>query len=726
MRLPAHLLSGVFLFFILFVFCLVSPSNVHASISACSASVDTHTIGAGNDGNFTFNVTNDDSANTVVWVKITRPSAYFTITSGESVEFDIIETAMPPGIVGGFGLLATADSSSQASANWTVEVSDDAEGAGAVTCTGDLGTAIDDGTNPVAIVSLTVSSVTDTSVNISWTTSAAANSTINYGLTSDYGSSEVDETLTTSHSISLSGLTANTSYHYSVSSTDGTYSDTTSDNTFTTAVTGTTSTTTTVVVTTTSSSSTTSSSTTAKAVVDSLAPSVRLTTEFAKSYEEAPKILGRATDNKGVASVEYSLDGGKNWLPVDSISKPNAATVTFDFTPESLDDDNYKVRVRAKDTSGNIGASKEYLMVIDRLPPQVGASISSIGPQILRNTNGIIFGLEGLDQKITLSSIGGATSIDLVSGKSTFSLLKNPDNGLWSGILSFTKSGVYDLTAESIDGADNKTSRKLSTVIILPNGQVTNGKSPIKDAVISIFYKDPVTKQFVLWEASSYGQKNPQMTDENGKYILFMPSGTYYLEINAPQYKRLRTNIFTLNTSLPIDSDFKLTRKKEIVVGSFHIPLPDFSQESVDIALSSEKIFSKASIKDKLIGRAIPDVDIQDGTTRVATASFAGKPTVVSILNSWDPQAFSQISILEGINKDDTNVITIFEQETSSKTSIFKKRGGYSISMLSDVDGKLIEPLFIQSLPMHVFLDRKGFVKNVKYGVLNKDELSKN
>lgn len=713
--------------FVLSIFFLFNSKDSFATISACSASVDTHTVSAGSESTFTFDVTNNDVSNNVVWVKLTRPSAYFTINTGDNQEYNIIETTMQPASSGSFGLMVAADTASQATANWTVEASDDSGGADAISCTGDLGTEINDGSNPVAIVSLTVSSVTDTSVNISWTTSSAANSTVNFGLTSDYGTTESDATQVSSHSISLTGLTANTSYHYSVTSTDGTYSDTTSDNTFTTAVAGSTSTTTTtVVVTQSSSTSSSSSSSSSSSGVDVSSPTVKVLTEFENAFEQAPKITGTVTDNRGVASAEYSLDGGKNWLPVDTVSKVGATSVTYSFTPDFLSDDNYKVKVRAKDTSGNIGVSREYIMVIDRIPPQVGASITSIGPQILQSTNGAIYGLAGLDQKITLSAIGGAVSIDLISGKSTFSLIKNPDNGLWSGILSFANSGVYQLQAVSIDGADNKTVRKLSSVIILPNGHVTNGKSAIKDALISIFVKDPVTKQFVLWDGAAFGQKSPQKTDASGNYKLFMPAGTYYLDIAAKGYKRVKTNIFTLEKSVPIDSDFVMKERRYISIGEVKIPLPDISQESATVELSSEKVIAAATTKNSLVGKAFPDINLKKDDELISASSFAGKPTVVSLLNSWDPNAFPQISILEDSASDGVNIVTIFEQESASKTSIFKKKGGYNITMLSDFDGELVEPLSVQNLPIHVFLDRKGVIKSIKYGVLNKNEVSEN
>ena len=69
---------------------------------------------------------------------------------------------------------------------------------------------------------------------VTWTTDAASNSQINYGLSTAYGSSTtLDTTLTTLHSETITGLAAGTTYHYQVVSSNGT-STPSSDGTFTT------------------------------------------------------------------------------------------------------------------------------------------------------------------------------------------------------------------------------------------------------------------------------------------------------------------------------------------------------------------------------------------------------------------------------------------------------------------------------------------------------------
>src|SRR3972149_6077877 len=259
---------------------------------------------------------------------------------------------------------------------------------------------------PPVISSVAVSDVSQTSVKVTWTTDENANSVVEYGTTDSYGATKSDTTMTTSHSLTLDGLSSNTTYHFNAKSTDsGGNTGESGDYTF---VSSKASTTTTV--------TTTTTTTVTKLVEDTEKPGITFTTKFDKPFSATPEISGKVTDNQGVADVEYSIDGGANWLPVDELSNPRAKSTNFQFTIFNLLDGNYKIRVRATDLTGNTETSGEKILVFDRLPPKVGSVIYSLGSQILAPfDNGELITIAGLDQKITLSAVGGPTSIDVIS-----------------------------------------------------------------------------------------------------------------------------------------------------------------------------------------------------------------------------------------------------------------------------------------------------------------------
>src|SRR5262249_39299130 len=78
---------------------------------------------------------------------------------------------------------------------------------------------------------------TSTRARIAWSTNEPANSQVEYGITTAYGSqTTLDTSMVTSHSQALSGLIASTVYNYRVKSRDAAGNLASSDNfTFTTA-----------------------------------------------------------------------------------------------------------------------------------------------------------------------------------------------------------------------------------------------------------------------------------------------------------------------------------------------------------------------------------------------------------------------------------------------------------------------------------------------------------
>ena len=82
------------------------------------------------------------------------------------------------------------------------------------------GQTTEDLTAPV-ISSVSASSIDESSAVINWTTSEAANSQVEYGPTTSYGSqTTLDSVLETSHLVDLNGLSSGTTYYYRVISED--------------------------------------------------------------------------------------------------------------------------------------------------------------------------------------------------------------------------------------------------------------------------------------------------------------------------------------------------------------------------------------------------------------------------------------------------------------------------------------------------------------------------
>ena len=86
-----------------------------------------------------------------------------------------------------------------------------------------------------AISDIGASNITTDSATITWITDQQADSLVEYGTTTSYGSSASDTAMVTSHSITLTGLVPGTTYHFKITSTNSYgFSSSSGDETFTT------------------------------------------------------------------------------------------------------------------------------------------------------------------------------------------------------------------------------------------------------------------------------------------------------------------------------------------------------------------------------------------------------------------------------------------------------------------------------------------------------------
>ncbi|OGZ69892.1 MAG: hypothetical protein A3F47_01110 [Candidatus Staskawiczbacteria bacterium RIFCSPHIGHO2_12_FULL_38_11] len=76
--------------------------------------------------------------------------------------------------------------------------------------------------------------------------------------------------------------------------------------------------------------------------------------------------------------------------------------------------------------------------------------------------------------------------------------------------------------------------------VVDPEGYVyeKNGdlETRIAGAVVSLYWLNPDTKDYELWNAGDYQQENSQTTNVTGKYSFLVPNGYYYLKVDAPGY----------------------------------------------------------------------------------------------------------------------------------------------------------------------------------------------
>lgn len=699
----------------------VPAARVYAAGFQCQiVSVNPHTATIGTDTAFSFTVTS--TTDQIAWIRVISPSGNLVIDGASS-------TWLPNATFNGSAATFTGDPinpnnpidvevsahvGSFSPTSWVVQASNDSTGTGHVNCPGDASVSSTATAQPV-ITSISVTTTVN-SATVNWTTDTTTDSKVNYGLTSSYDSTKYNATPTTTHSMLLSGLSAATTYHYQVVSTD-TYGGTVSsaDGTFATQAAPPTSTppTPTKVITPGSN--------------DKVPPGISFTSSLPKVITSMPTINGTASDNIGVAKVEYSTDGGQNWLPVDTASGLGTKKVTFSFTPLNLQDGTYTFVGRATDTSGNTATTAGMSVIIDRLPPIVGSNVISLGPQLLEpGSDGVITVPAGAEVTINLDATGGPTTINVTAVEATkaqktvanFALSQSGDSGLWNGALSFTSPGNYQLVAHALDGAGNATTRMIANITAAQPGYILSPNGPLQNVQVTTYYLDPDTNTWTVWDGRAYGQSNPKLTNKHGAFSLLLPAGTYYLQAIASGYPPLNSAGFTINQPAPVTAMLRF-RTHNFFSFIFNYWF-NFSVQP--ITFKQAGVTSSATIaKNGAEGMALPAFALDDTTGhRQSTVDWLGKPTLITVMTTWEPTAAETLTVLNSAANDSRfNIKPVGLQEDAAHLKAFSEIDGASVTLLADPDGQLATALKVGSSPINYFVDSNGRIDKVISGSLS-------
>src|SRR5712692_7189932 len=195
--------------------------------------------------------------------------------------------------------------------------------------------------------SLTISNVaaanaTPTSVGIDWQTNAAANSQVEYGTTTGYGSmTALDSTMVTSHQLTISSLNPGTAYHCRVHSKDA------------------------------QNNSAVSGDLACSTPKDTTPPTVSITSPVANAtLSGTVNVTANASDNVAVASVQFKVDSANTGAAI------SAAPYSYVLDTTTLADGNHILTAVATDTSGNSTTSAGVAVKVNNAAP--APSITSL------------------------------------------------------------------------------------------------------------------------------------------------------------------------------------------------------------------------------------------------------------------------------------------------------------------------------------------------------------
>jgi hypothetical protein len=350
--------------------------------------------------------------------------------------------------------------------------------------------------------------------NVSWTTDEPADSQVEYGTSATYGSSStVAAALVTSHTMTLSGLNAATTYHYRVKSRDAAGNLATStDGSFATT-----------------------------AAPDTIAPVVSISSPASGATVSATvSIAAAATDNVGVTSVQFRVDG----TAVGSEDTTNPYSASWNTT--TVGNGTHALTAIARDAAGNQTTSATVNVAVTNAAPPPGAAIT-VGQIIVDHptleTIGVSLPITTGDTNHNATVAVRYRRVGDATWKNALPLLRvRPENLSWEDPTPFVvdeqfAGSVFDLTPD--------TDYEIELRVHDPDGgdvtRTTTGHTrPVPPA-------NPATPRAVA--VSTMGQLNTALANAVAGDVITLADGTYNGSIAISRSGTAQNPIFIRGTS---------------------------------------------------------------------------------------------------------------------------------------------------------------------------------
>jgi type VI protein secretion system component Hcp len=317
-------------------------------------------------------------------------------------------------------------------------------------------------TTPPVISFVMSGNVSNRGATITWTTNEAADTQVEYGPTSDYGSlTTLDAVPVTSHSQNLSGLAAGTLYHFRVLSSDDSGNVSASDDfTFTTDT------------------------------VDAMWPVLSAITASGITHVSAT--ISWTTDELSDSQVAYGTGEYSIASPLDTNMVTSHVFVLEGLTPKTQ----YSYRVISRDAAGNLGVSDYFTFATAEVPDTTAPAITNVMLAGVTHVSAYITWAtdEPADSRIefgTTTEYGGTSLFDpalvtmhaqviaglLPSTMYHYRVLSRDAAGnlAVSGDCTFTSALLPDTTPPIISGVAITRSSTTATITFTTNEETSDG-----------------------------------------------------------------------------------------------------------------------------------------------------------------------------------------------------------------------------------------------------------
>lgn len=438
------------------------------------------------------------------------------------------------------------------------------------------------------------------------------------------------------------------------------------------------------------------------------------------SERRVNNIKGFANDKDGViAALQYSLDNGNTWLPVENLRGLGTAMTEFEIISPKLTNHKYVVLVRALDNNQNIGLSNRIDINLACDGIIIGTNhFATNSIESIINEKGNVIALNNDIIDFTVEIIGGAEKAELQVDKEIYKLEYNFKLNLWQTQF-IAKEGDYKLKVKAFNQNDS-TEKEINTLKVLTKSKIENSNK----TKVSIYSKNKILNTWELWDGNTYGVQNPKWT-EDGEFGYILPKGEYFIQFEAENYSTITSSVFIVEEISFINSNIILEKYQPILSEIKNI----FSPTSLEVTKISSLEQTTEEFINNLIEKPAQEIAIenikQTITQNDITAEY--KPTLITLMNTWSTNSDEQnnyISSFKIKTSDKYSVLQVADNELLEKIKSQNIRGGYIVDPLRIASPKYLETWKVITTPQHYFIDNKGIVREIVIGkVLTDSEI---
>lgn len=167
-----------------------------------------------------------------------------------------------------------------------------------------------------------------------------------------------------------------------------------------------------------------------------------------------------------------------------------------------------------------------------------------------------------------------------------------------------------------------------------------------------------------------------------------------------------------------------------IIILAILLILNPFKQKSSDIGIIESQDNEERGTS---IGQLAPDIQLKDfNNNLIKLSDFKGKGVILNAWAAWCPFCIDEIPDLQQASNENENLVVIFVHRTKTENSAraisyledFKAKGTpVTDPVVLDPDDSFYSTFFGFGMPVTLFIDKNGIIKDKKIGPMALNEI---